>query len=128
MSPYFAGQIIHPEVIFLATVPLAFYGFHRGIAEQRWRWTAVAGVLAGATAFIGMYIFVCLLLTLGIYSLYLAFRRWNDWRYWRHIILFLAVAGAISIVRVYPMIADAHLLSEALDKNLGEIDWCGRIC
>ena len=98
MSPYFAGHINHVDVIFVAALPLAFYGFHRGIVEQRWRWTAIAGILAGATAFNGMYIYVCLLLTLGIYSLYLAFRRWSNWQFWHHLILFLAVAGAISIV------------------------------
>ena len=120
MNPYFAGQIYHPDVILVATLPLAFYGLHRGVVEQRWRWTAIAGVLAGVTAFIGMYIFVCLLLTLGVYSLYLAFRRWQVGQFWRHIILFLAVAGAISIVRVYPMIADTQLLNEVLDKDLGQ--------
>ena len=119
MNPYFSGHIHHPDVILVATLPLAFYGLHRGILEQRWRWTAIAGVLAGITAFIGMYSYVCLLLTLGFYGIYLAFRRWSDVKFWRHIILFLVVAGAISIVRVYPMFADAHLLSEALDKGLG---------
>ena len=119
MNPYIAGHIYQPDVILVATLPLAFYGLHRGVVEQRWRWTAIAGVLAGVTAFIGMYIFVCLFLTLGLYGLYLAYRRWQGGQFWRHIILFLAVAGAISIVRVYPMIADAHLLHEALDKDLG---------
>ena len=119
MNPYFAGHIYHPDVVLVATLPLAFYGLHRGVVEQRWRWTAIAGVLAGVTAYIGMYIFVCLFLTLGLYGLYLAFRRWQGGQFWRHIILFLVVAGAISIVRVYPMIADAHLLHEALDKDLG---------
>ena len=119
MSPYFVSHIYHPEVIFVATLPLAFYGLHRGIVEQRWRWTAIAGVLAGITTFIGLYSYVCLLLTLGLYGIHLAFRQWSDVKFWRHIILFLVVAGAISIVRVYPMIADAHLLREALDKDLG---------
>ena len=73
---------MHPGVAFLATVPLSCYFLHRGFAEMRWRFIAISGLLLGATAFIGLYIFVCLLLTVGAYIVYFSACRWKDRRFW----------------------------------------------
>ena len=58
-SGYVVGRPMHPGVAFLATVPLSLYFLHRGFAEMRWRFIAISGVLAGATAFIGL-VHLCL--------------------------------------------------------------------
>ena len=116
ICPYLLAHPHHPEVIMVATLPLSLYAFHRGVMEKRMKWIVVAGALCGITAFIGMYIFVCLLLTMGIYSMHLALRVWREARYWKALVLLLAVAAAISMIRIYPMITNAQKLDAALNK------------
>ncbi len=109
----------HPDMALVATIPLALFCLHRAVHEGQWRWCVFAGIVAGFTAFIGMYVFVCLMMTLGIYALFLARTRWRDARFWQFVVALLLVAGAISMLRLYPMIADRALLSEVLDKKSG---------
>ncbi len=109
----------HPDLALVATIPPALYGLQRAVHEGEWRWCIFAGIAAGFTAFIGMYVFVCLMMTLGIYALFLARTRWRDARYWQFMVALLLVAGAISLPRLLPMIADRALLDEALDKQSG---------
>ena len=120
LSPYVLQRPQHVEVIFVAVIPLAVYGFHRGVVERNWRWLGGVGALVGATVFVGMYNFVCLLLTLGITGLYLARNRWREGAFWRGIALFGVVVAAIGMLRVYPMIADSGRLNQALEKVVRE--------
>ena len=90
----------HPDMALVATIPLALYGMNRAAQEGLWRWAVFAGVVAGFTAFIGMYVFICLMITLGIYGLWLAWTRWRDRRFWRLMALIFVVAGAISLLRI----------------------------
>ena len=115
-SPYFFPHIRHPDTITIATIPLAIYALHRGIVEQRWKWMVAAGAFAGLTAFIGMYILVCLFITMGLFTLHLASTRWRQHLFWRHVALTLVVAISIGLIRLYPMISDLNLLNEALGK------------
>ncbi len=117
LNPYVINHPSHPDLSFVATIPLALYAFHRGIADRRLLWMTVSGILAGITAFIGMYVFVCLLIILGFYALFWASRSPRDPHVWKGILLLLVVAGAISMVRIYPMMADAQILRDVLDKN-----------
>ena len=109
----------HPDLALVATIPLFLLGMTRAAQEGSWRWAVFAGFMAGFTAFIGMYVFICLLITLGLYGLWLAWTCWRESRFWQLMALILLVAGAISLLRVYPMIADRAQLSEALDKKDG---------
>ena len=119
MSTFVLKHQPHPDLALMATIPLALYGLHRAVHARQWRWCLFAGIAAGFTAFIGMYIFICLMMTLGIYTLFLALTRWRDARFWQMALLLLLVAGAISMTRLYPMLADRALLDEALDKKSG---------
>ena len=117
INPYMLVHPQHSEVITVATLPLSLYAFHRGVVGKRMKWMVVAGALCGISAFIGMYVFVCLLLTMVIYSLHLALKFWREPQFWKSLILLLAVAGAISMIRIYPMIADTQKLDAALNKS-----------
>lgn len=119
MSTFVLKHQEHPDVALMATIPLTLFCLQRAVREGQWRWCIFAGIAAGFTAFIGMYVFVCLMMTLGIYGLWFAWTRWRDARFWQLMALLLLVAGAISLLRIYPMIADRALLGEALDKKLG---------
>jgi len=119
MSTFVMKHQEHPDMALMATIPLALYCLQRAVHEGQWRWCIFAGIAAGFTAFIGMYVFICLIMTVGIYALFLAQTRWRDARFWQFLVLLLLVAGAISLARLYPMIADRALLNEALDKRSG---------
>ena len=117
MSGYVVGRTSQPDVALIATLPLSLYCFHRGVLENRWRYIICAGALTGVTVFIGMYTFVCIVLSLGLYIFYFASSRWNSRTYWLRIIVMVVVIGLISILRIYPMIADSAALDRALDKS-----------
>ncbi len=109
----------HPNIAFIATIPLSLYFLHRGLLEARVKLLLIAGALVGATAFIGMYTLVCLLIMLLAYLLYFAFRHWNQPVFWSHILIMLLVIGAFLALRFYPMIVDQEGISSALSKAEG---------
>ncbi|MDE2820889.1 MAG: hypothetical protein OXI40_14245 [Chloroflexota bacterium] len=119
LSGYVMGRPMHPGESFLATVPLSLYFFHRGFVEARLRFIAISGFLVGATAFIGWYIFVCLLLTVAGYILYFAVLRWKDRRFWLLAAMLITIVGCIGFVRAYPLLTDSDDLGGILDKTGG---------
>ena len=106
-----------PDLITFGTIPLSIFVLHRSIVEGRWRLAALAGMFAGLTAFIGMYIFLINLMTIGIYSCFLALKRWRTRAFWRALMVFLAACGFFSIFRIYPMIADATQLLDRMQEH-----------
>ncbi|MDE2856693.1 MAG: hypothetical protein OXN94_02470 [Chloroflexota bacterium] len=118
-SGYVVGRPMHPGVAFLATVPLSCYFLHRGFAEMRWTFIAMSGILVGATAFISLYIFVCLLIIVGAYFLYFAISQWKVRRFWLMVAAMIAVAGFSGWLRAYPMLSDETDLGGILDKTGG---------
>lgn len=118
-SGYVVGRPMHPGVAFLATVPLSCYFLHRGFAEMRWLFIAMSGILVGATAFISLYMFVCLLLTVSAYFVYFAISQWQDRRFWLMVAAMIAVAGFSGLLRTFPMLSDETDLGGILDKTSG---------
>ena len=106
-----------PDTGFIATLPLTLYFFHRAIAEKRQDFALIAGVWLGVTAWMGMYIYVCILLSLGMYMLGFGWSRWRSGAFWLNVALLLAAAFVISMPRVYPMMQDGGALESALDKG-----------
>ncbi|MCY4071853.1 MAG: hypothetical protein OXG60_11195 [Chloroflexi bacterium] len=116
---YVISHSNQPDLGLIATVPLAIYLWHRGCDERKWRFCALSGIVLGFTAYIGMYIFVILLLSLGMLVLYLAISQWRERFFWLSVTLLLVLAGTVAGMRLYPMLQDSAGLSSALDKNEG---------
>ena len=119
-SQHIVGHPSHPGLNLLFTLPLSLYALHRGAKEQKWRWLLVCGALAGFTAFIGLYAFVCLVITLWLFIICFTYSAWRQPRFWIGLVFLFGIAGAISLVRLYPMISDAPGFGEALEKNAGQ--------
>ena len=119
LSVFVVSRPGQPDLSTVAAVPLVMYGLQRWLAERRNRWLVLAGVLIGSTAFTGMYIFVCLLISVGIFILFQLPKLWKAREFWISVVLLLAVAGSISALRVYPMMRDGAALDEALQKGGG---------
>ena len=115
-SIYVTARPSQPLVTTIATIPLALYFFHRAVLEKRWLFAAISGFIIGATAFVGIYTYVCLVIGLGLYILYFALLRWRHPGFWMRVLLVLALAGIIGLVRVYPMLDDSPALEKALTK------------
>ena len=116
-SGYVVGRPMHPGVAILVTVPLSLYFLHRGVLESRRSLALISGLLVGATAFIGLYIFVCLVLTVCGYVLYFALTNGRDKRFWLSIAVVVVVIGIAGAVRVYPMLTDDRALDSILKKS-----------
>ena len=107
-----------PDLIMIGTIPLTVYFLHRFVSEYRWNFAALAGICAGATAFISVYIFVFNLMTVGILALFWSASRWKQPDFWRGLLLFLALGASISAFRFYPMTFDASVTKEGLESNI----------
>ncbi len=118
-SQHVVGHANHPMVNQLATIPLSIYALQRGVNEQDLKWMLLSGFLVGITAFIGLYILVCLLLSIFLYFVCFSTSKWRQPRFWFGTALMLGVAGLLNLLHVYPMIRDSSRLDEALQKNSG---------
>ena len=113
-SPHVMAHPNHPDVGFVATLPLILYFFHRGVIENRRAFTIGAGLLTGLNTFVIMYVYICALITLGLYVCAFAWRRWRQKRYWIHVILILLAIAVTSVWRIYPMMQNSQGLGETL--------------
>ena len=120
LSPFVLSQAHHPDVNLIAGIPLALYCLDRGIVEGRRRWVGLAGGVIALTLFTGLYIYVCLVVTVGIRLLVHAKGRWARPDFWRHALLLLLIVGGFSFVRLYPLIENGAAFDEALDKKSDE--------
>ncbi len=117
LSQHVTAHAAHPDINLIVSFPLAAYFFQRAIAESRRMHLLVCGIIVGLTAFLSLYIFVCLLITLALIMLYYAKERWKDLRYWRWMLflgLVILLAGA---GRILPMLAGTEDLASAIGKN-----------
>ncbi|MCY4062211.1 MAG: hypothetical protein OXG53_07575 [Chloroflexi bacterium] len=119
LSVFVLRHPTHPGLNTVAAIPLVMYGLQRGLDEGRHRWILLAGALIGITAFTGMYIFVCLVISVGVFLLFQFPKQWKARGFWASIMLLLVVAGAISALRIYPMLREGAALDEALYKGGG---------
>ena len=97
------------------TLPLAIYFLHRAIAERKRLFAIASGIAVGITVYIGFYLLVCLVLTVGIYGVYLAWSRWRDPGFWWLAIIAIVVCAAISLPRLAPMLSDRDQVETILE-------------
>ena len=120
LGPFVLSQPHHPDVIFIATLPLTLYFLDRGVKEGRWYFVALASVVFATTLLIGMYIFVCLCFTVAFFALGYVRRHRSSPAFWRSMLVFALIAGSATLARVYPLIENSSSLADALTKRGGE--------
>ncbi len=112
-SPFVVGHTAWPSIIWIAPIPLVIYCAHRGIKEKRTALVLFAGLIAGFTSAMLMYLFVCVLITLVLFITGLGVSRWRDRAFWRHVVLLMATLTLASSWRVIPMLQDQEALARA---------------
>ncbi|MDE2855810.1 MAG: glycosyltransferase family 39 protein [Chloroflexota bacterium] len=119
MSPFVIGHPQHPDLSFIATIPLSLYFLHRGLLERRNRFIAASAALTGITAYIGMYIFVCLCLTVCMVLLYFAALRGRDVKFWIALAILALIVGGALAPRLYAVVYNRQYFDEAIEKWQG---------
>ena len=113
-TPFPYGQTV-PDLITIGTLPLTIYFVIRSVKESNWRLAILAGLCAGVTAFIGIYVWAFILLTVAILALFKSFSLWRQKAFWRCLLIFFVVCGLTSLLRFYPMLMNRTHLNQALE-------------
>ncbi len=122
LSPYIVTMTNFPQHAWLAPVPLALYGVHRGIREKRAYLVVIGGLIAGLTSDFTMYTFVSTVLTLALFVCGLAVSRWRDRVFWRHVMLLLIALTLACAWRVVPMLLNAEQIERASGYTDNRVD------
>ena len=122
LSPHVVGHANHSEVAFVATIPLALYGFHRGVVENRSLYIIVSGLATGLTTISSMYGYVCIVITLSLAMCAFSVSMWRSRTFWRLVALLIAVIALGSLWRLYPLMSDSQALGAALNYYVGRAE------
>ena len=117
MSAPFPNGSTVPDLITIGTLPLAMYFYLRAESESNWRFAILAGISAGVTVLISVYVFAFILLSIGIYALVKSLSRWKQSAFWRNLLIVFVVCGSISLLRFYPMLLDRAQLLQAVEVS-----------
>ncbi len=115
-SPFVLTRSHQPDLIWIGLIPLSLHLLDRGLREESWPHILLSSAVMAATLLIGMYIFVCLMLTVGLLALAYCARYWRQRDFWLRLAVLLLIVGLCAAIRVYPYLADAAGLATALDK------------
>ena len=117
MSAPFPNGSTVPDLITIGTLPLAMYFYLRAESESNWRFAILAGISAGVTVLISVYVFAFILLSFGIYALFKSLSLWKRRAFWRNLLIFVVFCGSISLLRFYPMLLDRAQLLQAVEVS-----------
>ena len=117
-SPHALSHANHPDIAFIAPIPLILYGFHRGIIERRLAWVGLAGALAGLTTAVSFYQFVCVLITLGLFVCAFAVSRWRQRQFWLAVALLGLAIALSSFWRLHPLLTDSDSIDAISNWHL----------
>ena len=117
LSQHVLIHTAHPDINLIVSFPLTLYFFQRGIREGRLRHLVYCGLTVGLTAFLSLYIFICVLITLALLVVCYSFSRWADIRFWLWLPLLCLVIALASAGRLLPILADSEELTSALSKH-----------
>jgi len=120
MSPFVIGHPQNPDLGFIATIPLSLYFLHRGLQEGRVRFIAGSAVLTGLTAYIGLYVFVCLCLAVFMVLLFFSIAKWRAAKFWISAALFAAIIGVALAPRAYSTLRNRQEFAESMEKWRGK--------
>jgi hypothetical protein len=99
----------------VATIPLAVYFLHRALCEVNWRFAILCGITAGFTAYIGSYVSVCILFTLGLYGCYLIWSRFKAPGTWRTVAIIALAMCIVGAPRLLPMLNNRDNIDDVID-------------
>jgi hypothetical protein len=109
----------HPDLVHLATIPLAALLLIRAFSHSSMKAAAGAAIMLGLAAWTSLYILVFAFFTVFPIFIYLmlAQQRWRDAKYWR-IAAVMSVVSAVTIgVRVLPIFQSPDALSTAIEQK-----------
>lgn len=98
----------------VATIPLAIYFLQRAVHERKWRFAMICGIMVGFTAYVGSYVTVCMLLTVGMYGCYLVWSRCKTLDIWKTIAIVGIAMTIVGAPRLLPMLNNRDHVDDVL--------------
>ncbi|MCY3832456.1 MAG: hypothetical protein OXG85_05535 [Chloroflexi bacterium] len=125
-APQVVGFQAWPELAWIAPLPAVMYCAHRGIKEKRLSLIILGALLASLTSASTMYVFGCLLISLGLLLCGLGASRWRDRLFWLHTVLLVAFVALSCAWRIIPLLqnreAQAALSAvEHAERSVGDV-------
>jgi hypothetical protein len=109
----------HPDLAYLAPLPLTVLLVQRAIVDGRMRSIAGAGSMLALTAFTSLYVFDFTLLTLIPLTIFIAssYGRWRRPQFWRTMVLLGLVSTLLGAARLAPVLRNREALGEAIEQK-----------
>ncbi len=109
----------HPDLVYLAVIPIALLLFFRAFSSYSWRSAAGAALMLGLAAFTSLYIMIFAFITLIPIFIYLALEkyRWREVKFWKTAIVFGFVCALVVGLRIFPIFQSARALSTAIEQK-----------
>jgi hypothetical protein len=109
----------HPDLVFLAPIPLAILLLILAIRKSNGWLSFGAALMIGIAAFTSLYIMDFLLLTMGPIVLFMALEkgRWRHGAFWRTLLIAGVVALPLLALRLAPVFQEQGALSLAIESK-----------
>ncbi len=109
----------HPDLVHLATIPLAALLLIRAFSRSSVKAAAGAALMLGLAAWTSLYVMVFAFITLLPIGVYLVWdqHRWRDTQYWK-VVAVLSIISAVAVgVRLLPIFQSTDALSTAIEQK-----------
>jgi hypothetical protein len=109
----------HPDLVHLATIPLAVLLLIRACSRFSKKAAMGAGLMLGLAAWTSLYIMTFAFITIIPIFIYLSFehRRWRTLKYWQ-VTSVVAIVGAVLVgARIWPIFQSPDALSTAIEQK-----------
>lgn len=109
----------HPDLVHLASIPLAVLLLHVAITRPSVLAGLGAALMVGLAGFTSLYIMVFALLTVGPVLIFLLLinRRWSQPKIWQVVIVFGLTSALFLGIRLVPILHDTGALNEAIESK-----------
>ena len=109
----------HPDLVHLATIPLAALLLIRAFSHSSVKAAVGAALMLGLAAWTSLYIMVFAFITLFPIFVYLMLdqHRWRDTKHWKIVAVLSIVSAVIVGVRLLPIFQSSDALSAAIEQK-----------
>jgi hypothetical protein len=110
----------HPDLVHLASVPLAALLLLYTLRHGRSHWTIMGtAVMIAISAFTSLYIMIFTLLTLGPIFIFVAWeeQRWRTRQFWRRAVWLGGITAVLLAIRLWPILTNPQILDEMIEAK-----------
>ncbi len=109
----------HPDLAFLAPIPIALIFIRRALLKGSYRYAFYGALMVFVAALTSLYILNLLFFTLLSLFVFWAFseRRWQNGRFWKTGLVFGFLTTSLVSLRLWPILTNLSGLSQAIEQK-----------